>query len=381
VPIIFLTARDATEDKLRRLTSGGDDYMTKPFSLEELVARIRVDPAPHGRAAADSSRLVFEDLELDEDTREVHAGGEPRRADRDGVPAARSSCSNPAAVLTRAQILDHVWELRLRRRRARAGDLHVLPAQEARRPRARRHPHRARVGYACARHATSGERCRCGRGSSRCCSRSAPVGLVVLAAVTYATQRSFLLERVDEQAAALARTLDRPGDFDGFPGGGRFGGAAVAAGRARVRAAPGHLLRAPRRLGRGRRLPRVISVGGTSLSPPDLPAQLRPGQRLTVAAEGARGSSTGSGRRVAVQRRPDGGGGPAHGVDATLDQLLRVEALVIAAVLILLAILSALLVGIGLRPLERIGATADAIAAVTCRAGSTSPRSAPRWVA
>jgi two-component system OmpR family response regulator len=75
VPIIFLTARDATEDKLRGLTTGGDDYMTKPFSLEELVARIRVILRRTG-GATHESRLSFEDVELDEDTREVTRAGE-----------------------------------------------------------------------------------------------------------------------------------------------------------------------------------------------------------------------------------------------------------------------------------------------------------------
>src|SRR3954453_2270773 len=68
VPIIFLTARDATEDKGRGLTSGGDDYVTKPFSLEELVARIRTILRRSGVAGEQSSRLTFEDLELDEET-------------------------------------------------------------------------------------------------------------------------------------------------------------------------------------------------------------------------------------------------------------------------------------------------------------------------
>src|SRR5947209_19607270 len=66
VPIIFLTARDSTEDKVRGLSGGGDDYMTKPFSLEELVARIRTILRRTGQAAADSGRLTFADLELDE---------------------------------------------------------------------------------------------------------------------------------------------------------------------------------------------------------------------------------------------------------------------------------------------------------------------------
>src|SRR3954447_18211876 len=64
VPIIFLTARDATDDKINGLTVGGDDYVTKPFSLEELVARIRTVLRRTGAADGDSSRLVFEDLEL-----------------------------------------------------------------------------------------------------------------------------------------------------------------------------------------------------------------------------------------------------------------------------------------------------------------------------
>src|SRR4051795_5404780 len=63
LPIIFLTARDATEDKVRGLTSGGDDYVTKPFSLEELVARVRTILRRSGAAGDQSSRLTFEDLE------------------------------------------------------------------------------------------------------------------------------------------------------------------------------------------------------------------------------------------------------------------------------------------------------------------------------
>jgi response regulator RpfG family c-di-GMP phosphodiesterase len=77
IPIIFLTARDATEDKIRGLTVGGDDYVTKPFSLEELIARIRTVLRRTGQADAESSRLEFEDIELDDDTREVARAGEP----------------------------------------------------------------------------------------------------------------------------------------------------------------------------------------------------------------------------------------------------------------------------------------------------------------
>src|SRR5436189_2325077 len=76
VPIIFLTARDSTEDKVRGLSGGGDDYMTKPFSLEELVARIRTILRRTGQAGPESGPLVFEDIELDEETREVVRGGQ-----------------------------------------------------------------------------------------------------------------------------------------------------------------------------------------------------------------------------------------------------------------------------------------------------------------
>ncbi|MCW3012421.1 MAG: two component transcriptional regulator, winged helix family [Solirubrobacterales bacterium] len=110
LPIIFLTARDAQEDKLRGLTTGGDDYVTKPFSLEELVARIRTILRRTGNGQDASSRLVFEDLELDEDTREVLRAGRPVDLTATEYRLLRYLLLNPRRVLTRAQILDHVWE-------------------------------------------------------------------------------------------------------------------------------------------------------------------------------------------------------------------------------------------------------------------------------
>ena len=77
IPIIFLTARDATADKVRGLTLGGDDYVTKPFSLEELVARIRTVLRRAGRSGGESGRLAYEDLVLDDETREVTRAGVP----------------------------------------------------------------------------------------------------------------------------------------------------------------------------------------------------------------------------------------------------------------------------------------------------------------
>jgi two-component system OmpR family response regulator len=110
VPIIFLTARDATEDKLRGLTTGGDDYMTKPFSLEELVARIRNVLRRTAGTEADDGRLVFEDLVLDEDTHEVERAGEPVELTATEFRLLRFLMRNPRRVLTRAQLLDHVWD-------------------------------------------------------------------------------------------------------------------------------------------------------------------------------------------------------------------------------------------------------------------------------
>ncbi|MFA4928407.1 MAG: response regulator transcription factor [Patulibacter sp.] len=111
VPIVFLTARDATEDKLRGLTSGGDDYVTKPFSLEELVARIRVILRRTGQTEEESSPVLrFEDLALDEDTREVLRADVPIELTDTEYRLLRFLLRNPRRVLTRAQILDHVWD-------------------------------------------------------------------------------------------------------------------------------------------------------------------------------------------------------------------------------------------------------------------------------
>jgi two-component system OmpR family response regulator len=109
VPIIFLTARDATDDKIRGLSGGGDDYMTKPFSLEELVARIRTILRRTGHSAPDSGRLVFEDLELDEESREVSRAGAPIELTATEYRLLRYLMLNPRRVMTRSQLLDHVW--------------------------------------------------------------------------------------------------------------------------------------------------------------------------------------------------------------------------------------------------------------------------------
>jgi two-component system OmpR family response regulator len=109
VPIIFLTARDSTEDVVHGLTVGGDDYVTKPFSLEELIARIRTILRRSGLREPESSALLFSDLELDEDTHEVSRAGRPIELTATEFRLLRYLMLNPRRVLTRAQLLDHVW--------------------------------------------------------------------------------------------------------------------------------------------------------------------------------------------------------------------------------------------------------------------------------
>ncbi len=110
VPILFLTARDATEDKVRGLTLGGDDYVTKPFSLEELLARVRAVLRRVQENGDATSRLQFADLELDEETREVFRGSSPIDLTPTEFKLLRYLMLNPRRVLSKSQILDHVWE-------------------------------------------------------------------------------------------------------------------------------------------------------------------------------------------------------------------------------------------------------------------------------
>jgi two-component system, OmpR family, response regulator len=108
VPVVFLTARDTTDDKIRGLTLGGDDYVTKPFSLEELTARIR---AVLRRTTGDQTtpRLTFADLELDEESHEVYRGGRRVSLSPTEFKLLRYLMLNANRVLSKAQILDHVW--------------------------------------------------------------------------------------------------------------------------------------------------------------------------------------------------------------------------------------------------------------------------------
>ncbi|MBW0103709.1 response regulator transcription factor [Pseudonocardia sp. KRD291] len=110
VPVLFLTARDAVEDRIAGLTAGGDDYVTKPFSLEELVARLRGLLRRAGMAAArHDGELAVGDLVMDEDGHEVRRGDSAIELTATEFELLRFLMRNPRRVLSKAQILDRVW--------------------------------------------------------------------------------------------------------------------------------------------------------------------------------------------------------------------------------------------------------------------------------
>lgn len=109
VPVLFLTARDATEDKVRGLTIGGDDYVTKPFSLEELVARIRAVLRRVGHGADAAERLVVGDLELDDASHDVRRSGREVALSPTEFNLLRYLMLNAGRVVSKTQILDQVW--------------------------------------------------------------------------------------------------------------------------------------------------------------------------------------------------------------------------------------------------------------------------------
>jgi two-component system OmpR family response regulator len=110
VPVIFLTARDSVHERVTGLTLGGDDYVTKPFSLDEVLARIRaVLRRSRGEPEA-GSRLVVADLELDEDSHQVWRAGTEVALSPNEFKLLRYLMVNPGRVLSRAQMLDHVWD-------------------------------------------------------------------------------------------------------------------------------------------------------------------------------------------------------------------------------------------------------------------------------
>ncbi|WP_042384736.1 response regulator transcription factor [Streptacidiphilus melanogenes] len=108
IPVIFLTAKDGVEDKISGLTAGGDDYVTKPFSLEELIARIRAILRRTG-GPADDGRLVVADLELDLVGHQVHRSGRPVSLSPTEFKLLEYLMTNTGRVVSKMQILDHVW--------------------------------------------------------------------------------------------------------------------------------------------------------------------------------------------------------------------------------------------------------------------------------
>ena len=110
-PVLFLTAKDDTEDKVTGLTVGGDDYVTKPFSLDEVVARIRAVLRRTQPLLEDDEAIIrVDDLELDDDAHEVRRGGKVIELSPTEFKLLRYLMLNPNRVLSKAQILDHVWE-------------------------------------------------------------------------------------------------------------------------------------------------------------------------------------------------------------------------------------------------------------------------------
>ena len=111
-PALFLTARDSLQDKIAGLTLGGDDYVTKPFSLEEVVARLRVILRRAGKGVSNeprNARLTFADIELDEETHEVWKAGQPVSLSPTEFTLLRYFVINAGTVLSKPKILDHVW--------------------------------------------------------------------------------------------------------------------------------------------------------------------------------------------------------------------------------------------------------------------------------
>jgi two-component system OmpR family response regulator len=109
VPALFLTAKDAVQDRITGLAAGGDDYVTKPFSMEEVLLRLHRLVQRSGVAAMDSAELVIGDLRLNVDTREVTRAGEEVALTATQFELLRYLMENPKRVISKAQILDRVW--------------------------------------------------------------------------------------------------------------------------------------------------------------------------------------------------------------------------------------------------------------------------------
>ncbi len=332
VPVIFLTARDSTEDKVHGLTIGGDDYVTKPFSIEELVARVRVVLRRHGAPGQESGRLQLADLELDDEAHEV------RRAGR---------------------VID-LTTTRLRRGCERARDIHQLPAPEDRPPGATARANGAR------------RRLRPPRPARIAMTRSLSgrlligivslvvLGLLVANVATYTALQNFLISRVDVQLStghnAAVAGLGGSTQGNGPPPGSTFPSDTIIE---RVQS-DGTVLDAKR-----------LAFGGTSSSSalPVLPKPLPSGTEKDPAVRTLNGVNGVSHYRAAIWPEDSFRGEyvvlaiPLNDVESTLGQLLQLEVLISLGVVAATAVLALIIIRIGLRPLQRMAGVAQDIAA------------------
>ena len=198
-PVLFLTARSDTADRVRGLTAGGDDYIVKPFALEELVARVHVALRRRGSTSTPSGRHQVHDLVLDEDQHRVWRGEHRTPPHRNGVhPAALPAGQRRAGGHPRADPRPRV-AVRLLGRERHHRVVRVDPAQEGRRDRPQAHPHRA-----WRRLHRAGAVMTLRRRLVLATAALAAVLLVAGAAVVL-VQRAFLVARLDAQLAALAQ--------------------------------------------------------------------------------------------------------------------------------------------------------------------------------
>lgn len=109
-PVLFLTARDEIEDKITGLTVGGDDYMTKPFSIDEIIARINAILRRTKQASVEKSVIEVGEVRIDEDAHDVYVNDESVELSPTEYKLLRYLMENANRVLSKAQILDHVWE-------------------------------------------------------------------------------------------------------------------------------------------------------------------------------------------------------------------------------------------------------------------------------
>ena len=372
VPVLFLTARDAARGQGRRVDHRGDDYVTKPFALAE-------SSPGSGHPArtcdgTDDGLLRFADLEMDEGAHEVRRGGNDRPAHRDRVQPAPLLMLNPRQVLSKAQILDHVWHYDF------GGDANVVETYISylrKKLERRGRPSSTPSGWSATPCGVpdEGRRCRCRRTAAACA-----IGHVALMALIARRRRHLLV------AAVVPLRPDRPDAAVGL--------AAIEVAARRIRWCPGQQGRQPRprrrrppprrrsgpaprpvrRALERERGPRVPPGGPpatvtTSTSRAAHPPGVRP--RATPAPRGAstRSPTTRGGPtfRVFVSRAADGDrvvvGQVLSTTDATLHQLLVIELAVTAAAIVASLLIGFWLVRIGLKPLGEVEDTAEAIAA------------------